>query len=839
MLRLLLYLLAPGDKLPEGATQFSFEHEGLSWGWAFFIFVGLVAAVSWSYVRFAPALTRFSRVGLIVLRSILIGLLLFLLVRPVLLITLEETIRRPLLVLLDTTQSMTLFDRRSHSEDLARAALARGLIDPAGGLNQALPGADALKDLSRHDLLEALAANPKLNLWPRLQARSSLSFYGFGRKLTELGDLAPPENGALTTDESAAFFHAVHSDEDLTAVGDGLRDLLDAQRGQPIAGILLITDGASNTGSSPEEAASIAREDGVPLFIYGIGVTSPQDIMVAELDGPQVSNVKERLNMTVHIRAQSMIGRKATVQLKANGKVVDEEPLEFRADGDQEVTVGYTPDEVGLADLEAYVPPLPEEAVKDNNSAKTQVRIVDDKIKILFVDEEPSWDFQYLLAMMQRDRRITVKCVLLKGDPDLSAEPDSPFLDRIPDDKATLFANDLVIIGDVDPADLGDARMKLLNEWVSKMGGGLLFHAGPKFDPGAYHDTPLEPMLPVETESKTADEYEQPVQLKLTPAGETSPLLMLSQNPQENLALWNGFPGVRWTAWVDQARPGAQVLLVDPTPSRANRAGPMPVIALQSYGVGQSLFVGFMETGVQGRDEGADAAVHPRRTDGAGHARVRHGAADVCVARVCGAERKLSRQHGAGAWIQPGDQRGLGQQGGHGPDGRGGRGGRYGQDRCGQAGGGRMELRRHPDRLHDCVYDTVQAASSGAGMGNLIVLYGIDEYILQYENEIGPPWKNPELYVKLSYPFFHADKIKDADAVHGWRQGFQRAARRRGADVPGAEERGDSGGADCVSGAVPRVHAAELYQGQVRAVDGLVRQVSGDCAGTGCYTGAG
>ena len=40
--------------------------------------------------------------------------------------------------------------------------------------------------------------------------------------------------------------------------------------------------------------------------------------MVAELSGPEVSNVKEKLNMTVRIRAQSMQGRKATVQLKAN-----------------------------------------------------------------------------------------------------------------------------------------------------------------------------------------------------------------------------------------------------------------------------------------------------------------------------------------------------------------------------------------------------------------------------------------------------------------------------------------------------------------------------------------
>ena len=45
-------------------------------------------------------------------------------------------------------------------------------------------------------------------------------------------------------------------------------------------------------------------------------------------------------------------------------------------------------------------------------------------------------------------------------------------------------------------------------------------------------------------------------------------------------------------------------------------------------------------------------------------------------------------------------------------------------------------------------------------MGNPFGLYGIDEYILQYEQELDPPWKNPDLYVKLGYPFLHADRIK-------------------------------------------------------------------------------
>ena len=53
-----------------------------------------------------------------------------------------------------------------------------------------------------------------------------------------------------------------------------------------------------------------------------------------------------------------------------------------------------------------------------------------------------------------------------------------------------------------------------------------------------------------------------------------------------------------------------------------------------------------------------------------------------------------------------------------------------------------------------------KAAISGAGSSNQISMYGTDMYITQYENELGPPWKNQELWVKLSYPFFHADRIR-------------------------------------------------------------------------------
>jgi dipeptidyl aminopeptidase/acylaminoacyl peptidase len=53
-----------------------------------------------------------------------------------------------------------------------------------------------------------------------------------------------------------------------------------------------------------------------------------------------------------------------------------------------------------------------------------------------------------------------------------------------------------------------------------------------------------------------------------------------------------------------------------------------------------------------------------------------------------------------------------------------------------------------------------KAAISGAGSANQISMYGIDQYVFQYDNEIGPPWKNEAAWIKLSYPFFHADRIR-------------------------------------------------------------------------------
>jgi dipeptidyl aminopeptidase/acylaminoacyl peptidase len=52
-----------------------------------------------------------------------------------------------------------------------------------------------------------------------------------------------------------------------------------------------------------------------------------------------------------------------------------------------------------------------------------------------------------------------------------------------------------------------------------------------------------------------------------------------------------------------------------------------------------------------------------------------------------------------------------------------------------------------------------KAAASGAGSANALAMYGVDEYVREAEHELGKPWEHTDLYLRLSYPFLHADRI--------------------------------------------------------------------------------
>ena len=594
----------------EGASRVAgaeFTLRNKEWlGWIIGIGVVLALLTWFSYRRDAAEMTtRWRRRVLTALRIFLLGLLALLLLRPVVAFTIESAIRRTLLVLVDASGSMKIQDPRVDANDLKRAAIARGLLDPRKGLDQSLDAAKAatVKLIPRVEVMRGMLKNEDLKLWPTLSKELDLTAFTFGDTLAEVnGGASAADASAQNVNAAAEWLDHLDPKATSTAIGDAVRDLMNRKRGQALAGIFLITDGASNRGTQPMESARLAKQEGVPLYIYGVGITSPRDIIVGGLLTQEVAFVKDELPVTVRVRAQGLKGESGKLVVRlvplnaaGEGEIVASKDIAFGDDEDVVVPVPFTPKTTGEFELRASIEPRNDEASKDNNTVAQRLRVIDAKVKVLYVEATPRWEFHYLQSVLMRDRRIELKCVLFEGDEAIAKAEGSPFLAKVPPTKEELFKFDLIIIGDVPPKSFSPEQLSAFEEFVRKFGGSMLFVAGPRSNPAAFKETVFEKLLPVELDPAATASQALPSQgtiAELTPQGRANPMFKLAATDEDSAAIWKRFGKLYWTARVLRAKPAAQILLVDADQTRANRHGKLVLAAFQQYGLGQVLYMG-------------------------------------------------------------------------------------------------------------------------------------------------------------------------------------------------------------------------------------------------------
>ena len=579
-------------------------HGGMEWGWIALLVVAF-AMIIWVSYRWLPAeLSSGRKTMLVFLRVAFLVLLIGVLLRPVLTLSLERKIRQTLLVLIDSSRSMAIADPRVMDEDIKRAAIAKGHLDARKGLEQELEEgrAEEFKVLARTNILQSVLSDETLNLLPELSEKFDLVTFTFGlsgqvrelqraRRAQENDPNAPEAKLTLKDFPWIDDLGAVHS---ATAMGDSLRETLNRKRGQSLAGIWVISDGAHNTGVQPRTVGSELSNAGVPLYFYGVGITSPRDIIITEMDAPPAAFLEDELLVRVRVRSQGLAGENGQLILTLNGETVAEETVAFGPDGEQQIPLRFKTNVAGDFELKASMAARDDETDPNNNEAARRLRVVDEKIKVLFVEQSPRWDFRYLHAVLTRDRRVEAKTLLLEGDPALAREENTPYLESFPENKKDLFEYDVVVLGDVDPKRLTVTQMENLNEFVSRFGGAFVMIAGRKFSPHAYMDTPVADMLPVEFEKGTDGSggesiADKPIRVQLTALGKVDPMLNLVGEGEDSITLWDDLPPIYWVAQVD-SKPGAEVLMVDP--NQETDHGKLPIIARHRYGLGQVLYVG-------------------------------------------------------------------------------------------------------------------------------------------------------------------------------------------------------------------------------------------------------
>jgi uncharacterized membrane protein len=546
------------------------------------VILPLAAAVAWvGYRRESlPPVARWCLVGL---RLCALLLLLAVLFRPVLVRRTEEVRPAEVLVMIDDSASMRRMDAYA-GDDATRAALA----------------ALAPREVGATTRLELAAAGVERKLLRMLEA----------------GDYEPrlfrfDEDGAPLPDLAALIGRGR-----ATGLGDALAEGLAAQRGRHVTDVVIVSDGRSNAGVSPLDAARGAAAAGIAVHTVVVGDTRPErNVLVELVEVPEEVLEGDEIAVTARVvgRGSTDLGSVSVLleELDRTGepsRVLAEERAEPDEGGERVVFLAPPgAPERGRRErrFRISVAPVPDETLLDDNAVEFSIQIAPEKIRVLYVDGYPRWEYRFLKELLKRaDENITARMFLLSATPDFPQESTlgTPPLTAVPTDRKQLLSEyDVILLGDVNPYDVSpdparcEEFLAALREFVER-GGGLLMQAGELDNPRSYVDTELEELLPVILDARGANPFDGDTTVEFRPTledpGAPHQIVRLHADDETNRALWESEGGLRGFHWywpVARAKPGAQVLLRHPVAE--GPYGRHPLLVGGYFPAGRTLFL--------------------------------------------------------------------------------------------------------------------------------------------------------------------------------------------------------------------------------------------------------
>jgi hypothetical protein len=428
----------------------------------------------------------------------------------------------------------------------------------------------------RLEVLKQIAASPERQ---KLAERYNLNTYKFSSKLS-----ASDENGNDLTAQGES-----------SAIGDSILELLSEYRGRRLPEIVLFSDGRVTQGSSLEEVAQRLNREGVRAHAVALGDPRPApDLVLERVQVPDLVLVGDAAVFQLRVRGNlAELPRPVHVTLyDQNDQPLDRVEVDpWHADGVQ-VSLSTVMERTGDFALYATVDVLDGELALDNNRVELPTEVKPARIRVLYVEGEPRWEYRYLKNRLLRsetrfEREIELRCWLSSATREFpqEASPGVSRLRRCPTEADELLDNfDLIIIGDVDPTRIspdpmdGQRFMDAVATFVQR-GGGLLMLAGPRHNPSAYRGTPLEALLPVQLSHEEA-RGDRSFHATLPVPENPHPVTLLSSDLGYNQQIWQIATPLWWFQPVARLRPGAQAWLLHSELSNEN--GPY-VLAASIY----------------------------------------------------------------------------------------------------------------------------------------------------------------------------------------------------------------------------------------------------------------
>src|SRR5262249_40329419 len=296
-----------------------------------------------------------------------------------------------------------------------------------------------------------------------------------------------------------------------TELGDALDLHLAAAAGINLDAVILVSDGRNNTGADPVEVAAKYALHGIPVHTLGVGDPEPpKNAWIIGPPGPKEALREENVAFDVTVRAEGLQGKQARVELFGSRdggefRLLTSNTTELPKDGEgARVRLDHAFAEAGGWTLRFQIAPLPEESQQDDNQDVRFLRVNDERIRVLYIEDTPRWEYRYVKNGLKRvDPSIQVQALLLDASPKFVQEhsDELPALKALPTTEQALLQYHVILIGDVPPERLGATEEKI-QSWLEMLvkfvefGGGVGFLFGDYAMPERYRNTPLQDLLP-------------------------------------------------------------------------------------------------------------------------------------------------------------------------------------------------------------------------------------------------------------------------------------------------------------------------------------------------------
>ena len=381
--------------------------------------------------------------------------------------------------------------------------------------------------------------------------------------------------------------------ETATQLGSGLAQIVGESQNLPIGAVVLLSDGAENSGGINLETIQEIKRHQIPIHTIGIGREQfDKDVEISDAVMSTRALENSRLSAAVALRQRGYAGQHGKITVKESGKVLATQDFVFKADGGQQTEqVLFNAGAPGAKNVDIEVAAMPGEQNAGNNKLTRVFDVTSVKPRILYVEGEPRWEYKFLRRAVEDDKTIEIVSMLRTSQNKIYRQGtrDAHELENgFPSKAEDLFQYQAIILGSVDAAWFTPTQQELLKQFVDRRGGGLLFLAGrASLGDGGYQRAPFTELLPVTLPERKPSFHRERVPVELTPAGRESLICRIDDNPAKSVTLWeHQKPFVEYQE-LGAVKPGGLVLL-----NRGQGRGSEPALVIQNYGRGRTAVLG-------------------------------------------------------------------------------------------------------------------------------------------------------------------------------------------------------------------------------------------------------